>query len=161
MDNAVTKKLLEFGCFVLLSLIIAGLSEISLRALHRATQAEREKDNFMAAVAHEMRSPLSVIYYTNTMRRMNASDASNDRLDVIDRQVSHLNLMIEDLLDVSRAARGKLTLHKVHADVGSNRVSGRRASQTAHRNAIIIRSRWNCPRNRSSCMSTRRGWNRW
>jgi signal transduction histidine kinase len=108
---------LEFGCFVLLSLIIASLSEISLRALHRARAAEREKDNFMAAVAHEMRSPLSVIYYTNTLRRMNASDASNDRLDVIDRQVSHLNLMIEDLLDVSRAARGKLTLHKVHADV--------------------------------------------
>ncbi len=111
------EELLDLIFFLVVSVTIGALSEISLRALARTRQAESEKDNFMAAVAHEMRSPLSVIYYTNTMRRMNASDASNDRLDVIDRQVSHLNLMIEDLLDVSRAARGKLTLHKVHADV--------------------------------------------
>src|SRR4051812_11253652 len=111
------EELLDMIFFLITSVTIGALSEISLRALARTTQAEREKDNFMAAVAHEMRSPLSVIYYMNTMRRMDASDASNDRLDVIDRQVNHLNLMIEDLLDVSRVARGKLTLHKQRASV--------------------------------------------
>ncbi|HEX4414031.1 MAG TPA: ATP-binding protein, partial [Lacipirellulaceae bacterium] len=105
------EEALELCCFVLLSLIIAGLSEISVRALSRAQQAEREKDNFMAAVAHEMRSPLSVIYYANSMNRIAGNQPMGDQLDTIDRQVHHLNLMIEDLLDVSRVARGKVKLN--------------------------------------------------
>jgi signal transduction histidine kinase len=49
-----------------------------------------------------------------------AGDQSNgDQLDTIDRQVHHLNLMIEDLLDVSRAARGKIKLNLQHAEVSS------------------------------------------
>lgn len=110
---------LEFTCFILLSLIIAGLTEISVRALHRALLAEREKDNFMAAVAHEMRSPLSVIYYANSLNRMAGDDLNNDQLDMIDRQVHHLNLMIEDLLDVSRVARGTIKLNLLRAKVSS------------------------------------------
>ena len=99
-----------------MSVVIGILSEISLRALTRAKQAELEKDNFMAAVAHEMRSPLSVIYYANTLNRMSPSEPSTDQLDVIDRQVHHLNLMIEDLLDVSRVARGKIKLNRQPVD---------------------------------------------
>jgi signal transduction histidine kinase len=113
------EEALELSCFVLLSLIIAGLTEISVRALSRALQAEREKDNFMAAVAHEMRSPLSVIYYANSLNRMAGDQPIGDQLDTIDRQVHHLNMMIEDLLDVSRVARGKIKLNLQRAKVSS------------------------------------------
>jgi signal transduction histidine kinase len=106
------EEFLELSFFIVVSLTIAGLSEISLRALIRAREAEREKDNFMAALAHEMRSPLSVIYYASTMSRISGAVQPNDQLDVIDRQVHHLNLMIEDLLDVSRVARGKISLNR-------------------------------------------------
>ena len=106
------EELLDLCFFVGVSVVIGILSEISQRALVRAKQAEREKDNFMAAVAHEMRSPLSVIFYANTLNRMSPSEQSTDQLDVIDRQVHHLNLMIEDLLDVSRVARGKIKLNR-------------------------------------------------
>src|SRR4051812_37739761 len=106
------EELLELLFFLVVSVIIGGLSEISLRALTRAKQAEREKDNFMAALAHEMRSPLSVIYYASTMSRVGGMAEPNQQLDIIDRQVHHLNLMIEDLLDVSRVTRGKIVLRR-------------------------------------------------
>jgi signal transduction histidine kinase len=65
----------------------------------------------MAAVAHEMRSPLSVIYYASSLSRLSGHEQPTDQLDVIDRQVHHLNVMIEDLLDVSRVTRGKIKLN--------------------------------------------------
>lgn len=113
------EEFLDLLFFVAMSVVIGVLSEISLRALLRARDAEREKDNFMAAVAHEMRSPLSVIYYANTLNRMAHSDPTSDQLDVIDRQVHHLNMMIEDLLDVSRVARGKIKLNRQRVDAAA------------------------------------------
>ena len=53
-----------------------------------------------------------MIYYASTMSRISGAVQPNDQLDVIDRQVHHLNLMIEDLLDVSRVARGKISLNR-------------------------------------------------
>ena len=73
----------------------------------------------MATVAHELRSPISVIYYANSLNRMASTEQPSDQLDVIDRQVTHLNLLIEDLLDVSRVARGKIRLNQQHVDASS------------------------------------------
>jgi K+-sensing histidine kinase KdpD len=113
------EELLEVIVFVAVSVIIGVLSEISHQALVRAKEAERDKDNFMAAVAHEMRSPLSVIGYANTLNRLAGIERSNDQLDVIDRQVHHLNRMIEDLLEVSRVARGKIKLERRDVDIAT------------------------------------------
>lgn len=119
LNISTPEEFLDLLFFVAMSVVIGVLSEISLLALLRAREAEREKDNFMAAVAHEMRSPLSVIYYANTLNRMAQSDPTSDQLDVIDRQVHHLNLMIEDLLDVSRVARGKIKLNRQCVDAAA------------------------------------------
>lgn len=127
--------------FVVVSVTIGVLSELSLLASDRAQRAVREKDNFMAAVAHEMRSPLSVIYYANTLSRLAGDEQPNDRLDVIDRQVHHLNLMIEDLLDVSRIARGKIRLQRKQTDL-SKVVAGSVERATplvkAHRHKLSV-----------------------
>ncbi len=119
LEISSVEEFLDLSFFVVVSLIIGALSEISLRAMIRTKQAEREKDNFMAAVAHEMRSPLSVIYYANTLNRLAGSEQPSDQLDVIDRQVHHLNLMIEELLDVSRVARGKIKLNRKHVELSA------------------------------------------
>jgi signal transduction histidine kinase len=113
------EELLEMIVFVAVSVIIGVLTEISHKALVRAKEAERDKDNFMAAVAHEMRSPLSVIGYANSLNRLAGIERSKDQLDVIDRQVHHLNRMIEDLLEVSRVARGKVKLERRDVDLAS------------------------------------------
>lgn len=113
------EELLEMTVFVAVSVVIGGLSEISHNALIRAKEAERDKDNFMAAVAHEMRSPLSVIGYANSLNRLTGIERAKDQLDVIDRQVHHLNRMIEDLLEVSRVARGKIKLERREVDLAT------------------------------------------
>lgn len=113
------EEFIDLTFFVIVSAIIGMLSEISLRAFSRARKAEEEKDNFMATVAHELRSPISVIYYANSLNRLALNEQPSDQLDVIDRQVGHLNLLIEDLLDVSRVARGKIRLERQHVDASS------------------------------------------
>jgi signal transduction histidine kinase len=103
--------------FFVVSVIIGLLAESSHRALSRARKAERAKDEFMATVAHELRSPLSVIHYANTLDRI-SEEPARDHIDLIDEQVLHLNLMIQDLLDVSRVARGKIRLDRQYIDAG-------------------------------------------
>jgi signal transduction histidine kinase len=104
------EELLGMSIFVAVSLIIGALSETSIRRLERAQLAEREKDEFMATVAHELRSPLSVIHYANAIDRTSANQSARDHIDLIDRQVQHLNRMVQDLLDISRATRGLIDL---------------------------------------------------
>jgi signal transduction histidine kinase len=116
LEISSNEELVSLIFFILVSVIIGILSEISLNALARAKKAEQEKDNFMAILAHELRSPLSVIYYANSLNRLSAAQQPGQQLDVIDREVQHLNVMIEDLLDVSRAARGKIRLTREHVD---------------------------------------------
>jgi signal transduction histidine kinase len=105
--------------FIIVSLIIGILSETSLRALQRAKLAEQAKDAFMATLAHELRSPLSVIQYANELHRLSGSEQKRDQVDLIQRQVQHLDLMIQDLLDVSRVARGKIRLDRQQIDASS------------------------------------------
>jgi signal transduction histidine kinase len=96
--------------FLSVSLLIGVLCEISLRSMDRARAAEQQKDDFLAILAHELRNPLAVIHYTNLAEQRAGLQESDGRMEVIDRQVQHLDQMIEDLLDISRVSRGKFRL---------------------------------------------------
>jgi signal transduction histidine kinase/CheY-like chemotaxis protein len=76
--------------------------------------ADRRKDEFLATLAHELRNPLAPI--RQSIRIARQPDAGNERLDwahsVIERQVRHMALLLDDLLDVSRITRGNLLLRK-------------------------------------------------
>lgn len=74
----------------------------------RAAEAARAKDEFLAMLGHELRNPLAPIVMTLEVLRMR--DAWRPELDVVERQVQHMKRLMDDLLDVSRIARGKLTL---------------------------------------------------
>lgn len=112
-------ELTSLSMFLVVSVIIGVLGEVSLRAVERAQDAERAKDDFMATVAHELRSPLSVIHYANALDRISSDEQARDRIDLIDQQVQHLNIMVQDLLDVSRVARGKIRLDRQLVDASS------------------------------------------
>jgi signal transduction histidine kinase len=105
--------------FAIVSVVIAVLSETSLRALERAKAAERAKDTFLATLAHELRSPLSVIQYANELHRIAKAGESRDQVEVIQRQVQHLDSLVQDLLDVSRIARGKIRLDRRHVNAAA------------------------------------------
>ncbi|MES2787373.1 MAG: ATP-binding protein [Pseudomonadota bacterium] len=81
-------------------------------AVNALKVADRRKDEFLATLAHELRNPLAPI-------RQGVAIAKSPRvteerrawaLAIIDRQVNHMAVLLDDLLDVSRISRGKVTL---------------------------------------------------
>jgi PAS domain S-box-containing protein len=78
-------------------------------------EADRRKDEFLATLAHELRNPLAPI--RNALHLLKRSPAAETSVravaqDIMDRQVSHMVRLIDDLLDVSRITRGKLELRR-------------------------------------------------
>ena len=92
------------------------LSEVAERA--RAEQAlkaaDRHKDEFLAMLAHELRNPLAPIL--NAVQLMRMKPIADPQLswsrDVIERQLSHLTRLVDDLLDVARITRGRINLSR-------------------------------------------------
>jgi PAS domain S-box-containing protein len=77
-------------------------------------EADRRKDEFLAMLAHELRNPLAPIRNAvQILRLLGSADPNLQRAqDMIDRQVQHLTRLVDDLLDVSRITRGKITLRR-------------------------------------------------
>ena len=77
-------------------------------------EANRHKDEFLAMLAHELRNPLSPI--RNAVHLLRFTDSKDPTLvgarEMIDRQVTHLVRLVDDLMDVSRITRGKIDLRK-------------------------------------------------
>jgi CheY-like chemotaxis protein/two-component sensor histidine kinase len=82
-------------------------------------EADKRKDEFLATLAHELRNPLSPMRIAVTLLgRLQPPDAELARLrQVIERQVDHLTRLVDDLLDVSRITRDKLTLRRENVDL--------------------------------------------
>ena len=79
--------------------------------------ADHHKDVFIAMVAHELRQPVTAMLPAVTLMRERVSEESGKHArEVIERQVTHLVRMLDDLLDVARVAQGKLDLQKAHID---------------------------------------------
>jgi two-component system CheB/CheR fusion protein len=90
-------------------------SERRLRASEEALQdADRRKDEFLALLAHELRNPLAPIRYALAANRKAARTPEQQKRteEVIERQVTHMSRLLDDLLDVSRITRGTLELKK-------------------------------------------------
>ena len=101
-------------------------AEESLRRVEEAEEAMREmdrkKDEFIGLLAHELRNPLAPILTSAQLLKRRGSERPElieSAADSIERQVKHLTRLINDLLDVSRIARGKLKLSFEVADMAS------------------------------------------
>src|SRR5439155_13139512 len=77
-------------------------------------EADRKKDEFLSILSHELRNPLAPIRNAVHILGLRAPADPDLRwaADVIGRQVQHLARLVDDLLDVSRIARGKMRLAK-------------------------------------------------
>ncbi|AUX48753.1 uncharacterized protein SOCE26_102940 [Sorangium cellulosum] len=93
------------------------LFEAERAARAQAESAERRKDEFLAMLGHELRNPLApILTALELMQRCQDGDGERAGLVgerarvVIERQVRHLERLVDDLLDVSRITRGKIAL---------------------------------------------------
>ncbi|HUN75909.1 MAG TPA: PAS domain S-box protein, partial [Steroidobacteraceae bacterium] len=75
-------------------------------------EADRRKDEFLALLAHELRNPLAPIRYALAINKKadRTVEQRSRAEEVIERQVTHMSRLLDDLLDVSRITRGTLEL---------------------------------------------------
>lgn len=83
-------------------------AEASLR------EADRRKNEFLAMLAHELRNPLAPIRNAAHVMRLTGDQSESVALaaEMMERQVSQMARLVDDLLDVSRLSRGKIELRK-------------------------------------------------
>ncbi|MFO0928583.1 MAG: PAS domain S-box protein [Gemmataceae bacterium] len=76
-------------------------------------EADRKKDEFIALLAHELRNPLAPIRNGLQVLRLAGPGPETDRTrEMMDRQLTHLVRLVDDLLDVSRISRNKMELRR-------------------------------------------------
>jgi signal transduction histidine kinase len=85
----------------------------------RLAEADAQKNAFLGMLAHELRNPMAAM--TVSLQILRASPPATDRAEraraVIDRQLQHMTRLIDDLLDVTRISRGKVTLNRERLDL--------------------------------------------
>jgi len=90
------------------------LQDALVRKTEELTAADRQKDEFLATLAHELRNPLAPIM--SAVQILHRTGGAGPQYawarDVIERQTKHLTRLVDDLLDISRIGRGKITLNK-------------------------------------------------
>lgn len=130
---------------------------IALRELHERQELEkakraleekdRQKDQFIAVLAHELRNPLAAIRAaTDTLTLVGLGDQQAKRFHaLVDRQTTAMTCMLEDLLDVSRVALGKVAISMEELDL-CERVKGVVAEHAGHAYAAGLAIKMVLPR---------------
>lgn len=106
--------------------IVAG--QMTTLDITARRKAEREKDEFLSIVSHELKTPLTPLkaisqLLRGRLRRTRTEgkeldlDALDRNLATIDRQVTRMNGLVNDLLDVSRAGRATFELQPEECDL--------------------------------------------
>jgi CheY-like chemotaxis protein len=78
--------------------------------IRRAEHANQAKDQFLAVLGHELRNPLAPALTALELMRARNPESSKREREVLERQIAHMTRLVNDLLDVSRLARGKTDL---------------------------------------------------
>ena len=91
------------------------------RAEGALQEADRHKDQFLAMLAHELRNPLGTL--RNAIEVMRLRDTDDREVQwacgVTERQVQQLTRLVDDLMDVSRISRGKISLQMEPVDMAA------------------------------------------
>ncbi|MDD4906916.1 MAG: PAS domain S-box protein, partial [Methylobacter tundripaludum] len=104
---------------------------------------DRRKDEFLAMLAHELRNPLAPIH--NAVRLLKMQEATDPKLalscNIIDRQVTHMTRLLDDLLDMARIMQGKIRLKIEHfelTDIVNNAIETSRPLLESRKQELII-----------------------
>src|SRR5262245_3979574 len=126
IEGGALRRLLETRHDVELEMLLTVSERLrnkndQLLALHfKAIEAaNRAKDEFIAMLGHEFRNPLGAISAAAEVLILagNAPEKTRRLREIIVRQTQHLSRMVEDLLDVSKLASGKIELERTAEDL--------------------------------------------
>lgn len=116
-------------------------AELSERT-RQLEQADRNKDEFLGMLAHELRSPLTAnIMCVEALRNSPLIDGPKHLWDIISQQTSQMLHLVDDLMDVSRIAHGKVRIQKISVDLNPLIRQAIEASQpllSAHKQRLTV-----------------------
>jgi signal transduction histidine kinase/ActR/RegA family two-component response regulator len=107
----------ELGQRAALALDNARLYEEAEAARREAERANRVKDEFLGILGHELRNPLAPIAMALRVMQLKGEATNAEERRIIERQVTHLSRLVDDLLDVSRITQGKIELRREPVDL--------------------------------------------
>jgi PAS domain S-box-containing protein len=83
--------------------------------------ADRQKDEFLAMLAHELRNPLAPLRNASELLSIGAGEEPRTQfsINVIKRQVTQLTRLVDDLLDISRITQGRIELNREPLELGA------------------------------------------
>jgi signal transduction histidine kinase/CheY-like chemotaxis protein len=97
----------------------AGAALENARLVQGIREADQRKDEFLGMLAHELRNPLGPM--RNAVEILGLTGPHDEMVeharDVMDRQVKHMARLVDDLLDATRIARGKVLLRRERCDL--------------------------------------------
>lgn len=113
------------------------------RRLHELENSSKRMSEFLAMLAHELRNPLAPIRNAVTILQLEPSPSPMVRSsrDMIDRQLSHMTRLVDDLLDVGRLTTGKIRFRAEqvsYAQVVSRSVEAVRPLMDARRHQLTV-----------------------
>jgi signal transduction histidine kinase len=87
------------------------------QARRKAIEATRAKDQFLAALSHELRNPLAPML--TSVQVLRTENATSPALEILERQVRHMTRLVDDLLDISRITRGQIVLNRKELELAT------------------------------------------
>ncbi|HEU5182818.1 MAG TPA: ATP-binding protein [Candidatus Polarisedimenticolia bacterium] len=82
-------------------------------------EADRRKNEFLAMLAHELRNPLAPIRNSISILRQRGGEPVQETCEMLERQVSLMVRLVDDLVDVSRITRNKIELRKERVELAA------------------------------------------
>ncbi len=89
---------------------IATVGIENARLYESLREQDKRKDEFLATLAHELRNPLAPLRNALSIMRLGPTTQGGTLVDMMERQLSHMVRLIDDLLDISRISRNKMEL---------------------------------------------------
>jgi PAS domain S-box-containing protein len=96
----------------------AAVAMDNARLVAQLRESDRNKDDFLAMLSHELRNPLAPMRHCVTLlQQADEGEIRRHAGEILDRQVEHMTRLVEDLLDISRISRGDIDLRKNEVDL--------------------------------------------
>ena len=105
------------GSFLQFALQLNALSETALISAQKQLQSERMKSELITNVSHDIKTPLtSIINFVDLLQMPHTPQQEQEYLEVLARQSGRMKRLIEDLIELSKASTGNITVHLQEMD---------------------------------------------
>ncbi len=105
------------GAFAQFAESLNNLANVTMEAARKQLKSERMKTELITNVSHDIKTPLtSIINYVDLLQKAQTEEERKEYLEVLDRQSQRLKKLIDDLMDMSKASTGNMTVDITRVD---------------------------------------------